>query len=62
MRLSIHACLSARVLGDWPGWFAPNAGFDLSVGAAAALVIGLYVKQTLVTARRLDLMERPRKP
>ncbi len=87
--LSIHAYLSARVLGElklsylfggptelrfvligltiamlWlghePGWFAPYSGFDIFVGAAAALLIGLFIKQTLVTARRLDLMERPR--
>ncbi len=87
--LSIHAYLSARVLGElklsylfggptelrfvligltiammWlgtgPGWFAPYSGFDVFVGAAAALLIGLFIKQTLVTARRLDLMERPR--
>ena len=89
--LSIHAYLSARVLGElklsylfggptelrfvligltlamlWlgtgPGLFAPYSGFDIFVGAAAALLIGLFIKQTLVTARRLDLMERPRKP
>lgn len=89
--LSIHAYLSARVLGElklsylfggptelrfiligltlamlWlgngPGWFAPYSGFDIFVGAVAALLIGLFIKQTLVTARRLDLMERPRKP
>ena len=87
--LSIHAYLSARVLGElklsylfggptelrfvligltlammWqgagPGWFAPYSGFDLFVGAVAALLIGLFIKQTLVTGRRLDLMERPR--
>lgn len=87
--LSIHAYLSARVLGElklsymfggptelrfiligltlammWLGpdrnWFERWSGFDIAVGAAAALLIGLFVKQTLVTARRLDLMERPR--
>lgn len=86
--LSIHAYLSARVLGElklsylfggptelrfvligltlmmiWlgpePGLFAPISGFDIFVGSAAALLIGLFIKQTLVTARRLDLMERP---
>ena len=88
--LSIHAYLSARVLGElklsylfggptelrfvligltlmmiWlgpePGLFAPISGFDIFVGSAAALLIGLFIKQTLVTARRLDLMERPPK-
>ncbi len=87
--LSIHAYLTARVLGElklsylfggptelrfvligltlamlWlghgPGWFVPYSGFDIFVGAAAALMIGLFIKQTLVTARRLDMMERPR--
>ncbi len=87
--LSIHAYLSARVLGElklsylfggptelrfiligltiammWlgtgPHWFAPYSGFDVFVGAAAAILIALFIKQTLVTARRLDLMERPR--
>ena len=87
--LSIHAYLSARVLGELklsylfggptelrfvligltiammllgpePGWFAPYSGFDIFVGVAAAILIALFIKQTLVTARRLDLMERPR--
>ena len=47
-------------------YFGPNghvfekwSGFDLFVGAAALLLNGLFIKQTLVTARRLDLMERP---
>jgi hypothetical protein len=86
--LSIHAYLSARVLGElklsylfggptelrfiligltlamlWlgsgPGWFGTVSGFDLFVAAAAALLIFLFIKQTLVTARRLDRMERP---
>jgi phosphatidylglycerophosphate synthase len=87
--LSIHAYLSARVLGElklsylfggptelrfvligltlammWLGpernWFERWSGFDLFVGAAAVLLNGLFIKQTLVTARRLDLMERPK--
>ena len=87
--LSIHAYLSARVLGELKlsymfggptelrfvligltlammyfgpgrGWFNDWSGFDLFVGAAGALLIGLFIKQTLVTARRLDLMERPK--
>ena len=45
-------------LGPEPGWFAPISGFDIFVGSAAAILIGLFIKQTLVTARRLDLMER----
>ena len=47
-------------LGPQPGWFAPYSGFDLFVGFAAMVLNLLFVKQTLVTARRLDLMERPR--
>jgi phosphatidylglycerophosphate synthase len=46
-------------------WVGPNyyvfpkwSGFDLFVAAAAALLNGLFIQQTLVTARRLDLMER----
>ena len=85
--LSIHAYLSARVLGElklsylfggptelrfiligltlamiWlgpkPGLFAPISGFDIFVGTAAVILNLLFIKQTLVTARRLDLMER----
>lgn len=87
--LSIHAYLSARVLGELKlsymfggptelrfvligltlammylgpdrGLFEKWSGFDLFVGAAALLLHGLFIKQTLVTARRLDLMERGR--
>lgn len=85
--LSIHAYLSARVLGELKlsymfggptelrfvligltlammyfgsnGRVIPNwSGFDLFVAAAGALLHLLFIKQTLVTARRLDLMER----
>ena len=87
--LSIHAYLSARVLGElklsymfggptelrfvligltlammWLGpdrnWFEQWSGFDLFVGAAGLVLHVLFIKQTLVTARRLDVMERPR--
>lgn len=80
--LSIHAYLSARVLGElklsylaggptelrfiligltaamwWlgpqPGRFAPWSGFDLFTGAAALLLIALFVIQTYVAAKRL---------
>jgi phosphatidylglycerophosphate synthase len=80
--LSIHAYLSARVLGElklsylaggptelrfiligltlamwWqgpePGRFAPWTGFDLFTGAAALLLITLFVIQTYVAAKRL---------
>jgi phosphatidylglycerophosphate synthase len=80
--LSIHAYLSARVLGElklsylaggptelrfiligltlamwWigpePGRFAAWSGFDLFTGAAALLLIALFVIQTWVAAKRL---------
>ncbi len=38
--------------------FSMWSGFDLFVGAAAVLLNVLFIKQTLTTARRLDLMER----
>lgn len=84
--LSIHAYLSARVLGElklsylaggptelrfvligltlamwWlgpePARFAPWSGFDLFTGAAAVLLIALFVIQTYVAARRLLELE-----
>lgn len=80
--LSIHAYLSARVLGElklsylnagptelrlvlialtvamwWlgpqPDLFAPWSGFDLFTGTAGAVLIALFVIQTLVAGRRL---------
>lgn len=80
--LSIHAYLSARVLGEFklsylaagptelrfllvgltlammvlgsgPGLFGAVSGFDLFVGAIGALLMTLFVIQTLVTGRRL---------
>jgi phosphatidylglycerophosphate synthase len=80
--LSIHAYLSARVLGElklsylaagptelrfvligltlamlWlgpePGRFAPWSGFDIFTGAAAVILIALFVIQTGVAAKRL---------
>lgn len=80
--LSIHAYLSARVLGEFklsylaagptelrflligltvamivlgpgPGLFGAVSGFDLFVGAIGAILMILFVIQTLVTGRRL---------
>jgi phosphatidylglycerophosphate synthase len=80
--LSIHAYLSARVLGEFklsylnagptelrfllvgltimmmvlgsgPGLFGELSGFDLFVGALGALMMTLFIVQTLVTGRRL---------
>jgi phosphatidylglycerophosphate synthase len=92
--LSIHAYLSARVLGEFklsylaagptelrfmlvgltimmmvlgtgPGLFGDISGFDLFVGAIGALLMTLFVVQTLITGRRLALeaargADRPR--
>jgi phosphatidylglycerophosphate synthase len=80
--LSIHAYLSARVLGEFklsylnagptelrfllvgltimmmvlgtgPGLFGAISGFDVFVGALGALMMTLFVLQTLITGRRL---------
>ncbi|WP_420143061.1 CDP-alcohol phosphatidyltransferase family protein [Sphingobium sp.] len=85
--LSIHAYLSARVLGEFklsylsagptelrllligltiammllgyaPGWFGAVSGFDLFVGIVSAILLILFVKQTLSTARRIASSER----
>jgi phosphatidylglycerophosphate synthase len=80
--LSIHAFLSARVLGELklsylsagptelrllligltvmmmilgpgPGFFGTISGFDILVGTVAAILILLFIGQTMVTGRRL---------
>ncbi len=85
--LSIHAYLSARVLGEFklsylsagptelrflligltimmmelgygPGLFGAWSGFDIFVGTVAAILIFLFVAQTLFTGRRLAQQER----
>jgi phosphatidylglycerophosphate synthase len=43
--------------GPQPGWFAPVSGFDVFVGTAAAVLIGLFIGQTLMAARRLNLLD-----
>ncbi|HUD94451.1 CDP-alcohol phosphatidyltransferase family protein [Sphingobium sp.] len=84
--LSIHAYLSARVLGEFklsylsagptelrlvligltitmmclgsgPGYFGQVSGFDLFVGSVAAILILLFVIQTLAIGRRLARSE-----
>jgi phosphatidylglycerophosphate synthase len=84
--LSIHAYLSARVLGEFklsylsagptelrlmlialtimmivlgsgPGLFGLWSGFDIFVGTAGTILIGLFIGQTLVTGRRLAKVE-----
>jgi len=85
--LSIHAYLSARVLGEFklsylaagptelrfmligltiammvlgsgPGLFGWVSGFDLFVGAIGAILMTLFVVQTLITGRRLAISAR----
>lgn len=92
--LSIHAYLSARVIGEFklsylaagptelrfiligltvamivlgpgPGLFGKVSGFDLFVGGIGAILMALFIVQTLVTGRRLALeaargADRPR--
>lgn len=84
--LSIHAYLSARVLGEFklsylaagptelrlmlivltammmelgfgPGLFGAWSGFDIFVGTVGAVLILLFIAQTLVTGRRLARRE-----
>ena len=86
--LSIHAYLSARVVGELrlsyaaagptelrlvliaytvamivlgpqPGRFGDLSGFDLFMGAAALALIGLFLLQTIVVARRLNQADPP---
>jgi hypothetical protein len=42
------------------GWFGTVSGFDLFTGTVGAILIGLFVMQTFVTARRLSAMEPSR--
>lgn len=84
--LSIHAFLSARVIGELklshvaagptearlvlialtimmmvlgrgPGLFGRISGFDLFVGAVAALLLALFTAQTIMVGRRLARLE-----
>lgn len=43
------------VLGDGPGLFGSISGFDVFVGAIGAILMTLFIVQTLVTGRRLAL-------
>lgn len=57
----IGLSVAMYVQGPQPGWFAPVSGFDVFVGTAATVLIGLFIGQTLMAARRLnqlDLEER----
>jgi phosphatidylglycerophosphate synthase len=57
--LLIGLTLAMMVLGPDAGRTDPRTtGFDWFIGVAAAVLNALFIWQTLVTARRLDLMER----
>jgi phosphatidylglycerophosphate synthase len=57
--LLIGLTLAMMVLGPDAGRTdARTTGFDWFIGVAAAVLNALFIWQTLVTARRLDLMER----
>jgi hypothetical protein len=57
----IALTLAMLGLGTGPGLFGPVNGFDLFVGGVGCLLIGLFVFQTWVTARRLASDEPSRK-
>lgn len=44
----------------WPSPLGSFNGFDLLIGVIAAVLIALFAGQTLVTSRRLAVMEPPR--
>lgn len=58
--LLIGLTLAMMVLGPDAGRVGKMSGFDFFIAAAAAVLNVLFIWQTLITARRLDLMERPR--
>ena len=49
----IAITLAMWALGPGPKLFGALTGFDLLIGTAGAVLIGLFVIQTLATARRL---------
>ncbi|MGI8930840.1 MAG: CDP-alcohol phosphatidyltransferase family protein [Sphingomicrobium sp.] len=49
----IALTLAMIILGPGPGLFGAISGFDILVGGAGVLLIGLFVFETLTTARRL---------
>ena len=54
----IAVTVAMMILGSGPGMFGAISGFDLLVGAAGALLIGLFVVETLTTARKLAKAEK----
>lgn len=53
----IGLTIAMMVLGAKPGLFAPFSGFDLFVGTVGAILIVLFLVQTLKTAHRLAIEE-----
>lgn len=51
--LLIGLTVAMMILGPGPGLFGAISGFDIFVGAIGALLMTLFVVQTLVTGRRL---------
>ena len=51
--LLIGLTIAMMVLGTGPGLFGAISGFDIFVGGIGALLMTLFVVQTLVTGRRL---------
>jgi phosphatidylglycerophosphate synthase len=49
----VAATLAMLVVGESPPLVADLSAYDLAVGAVGILLIGLFVVQTMVTARRL---------
>lgn len=59
LRLALIALtLAMLMLGGQPGMFAPISGFDVAIGAAGALLILLFIYQTVMVARRIVAIER----
>ena len=56
----IALTLAMMVGGPDAGRVGKMSGFDFFIAGAAVVLNVLFIWQTLVTARRLDLMERPR--
>jgi hypothetical protein len=56
--LLIGLTIAMMLLGYAPGLFGAVSGFDLFVGIVGAILVLLFIKQTLTTAKRLALTER----
>jgi len=56
----IGLTLAMMLLGYAPGIFGPISGFDLFVGIVGAILVLLFVIQTLSTAKRLAIVDSKR--